>query len=179
VFEQLPRIRVGRVPVPVRSRRIPAAVWVAILVVLLAVTCYEALVFLDLVPLGAQPGDGPAGEKAVIAVGFAALLLAAALCWLAASRPEASGEWSALFVAPMGAAVTTLRFYTFDPYYLPTLRRMSEGGFVPIPWLFLLVAAALLSVALTFLRRTAGLRVTAPCSWCALSRPCSRRRGTR
>ena len=72
-----------------------------------------------------------------------------------------AGESLALPLAPVGAAFMTARFYTFDSYYLPTLRRMSDGGFVPALWIFALVGLTIIAVVVTYLRRGPGLRLAA------------------
>jgi len=37
------------------------------------------------------------------------------------------------------------RFYSYDPYYAPTLRRMSDGGAVAGGWIAVIVAATLVA----------------------------------
>ena len=41
------------------------------------------------------------------------------------------------------AAFVAARFYTYDVYYLPTLRRMSDGGVVSAGWVYGIVVAAI------------------------------------
>jgi hypothetical protein len=41
-----------------------------------------------------------------------------------------------------GAAFVVARFYSYDPYYAPTLRRMSDGGSLPGWWIIAVVALA-------------------------------------
>jgi hypothetical protein len=53
------------------------------------------------------------------------------------------------------------RFYTFDPYFAPTLRRMSDHGLVAPRWAFTLAGGALVAALLTTIRPRAGLTLTA------------------
>ena len=116
-------------------------VTVAALIVLAAATVYEALVALGAIKLGSQPGDGPPGEGWVLFIALLAMLAAAGLVALA---PPSRG--SAL-LAPAAAGFLLARFHTFDPYYLPTLRRMSDAGFLS-PVLVYLVVLLAMGVAL-------------------------------
>jgi len=43
------------------------------------------------------------------------------------------------------AAFLVTRFYSSDPYYAPTLRRMSDGGLVAGRWITFLVAGTLIA----------------------------------
>ena len=72
---------------------------------------------------------------------------------------------SALCVPSRGlpaAAFLVARFYTFDPYYLPTLRRMSDGGLVSPALVFAVAALALCAAAITSVRPQAGRFMAAP-----------------
>ena len=71
-------------------------------------------------------------------------------------------EWVSVepLVAPAAAAFVAARFFAFDPYYLPTLRRMSDGGMVPGQWIIGLVAIALLAAIATKIRPRIGIAMT-------------------
>ena len=40
------------------------------------------------------------------------------------------------------AVAVTAHFYTYDPYYAPTLRRYADGGFFAPAWIYGVAAAA-------------------------------------
>jgi hypothetical protein len=123
----------------------------ALLTVLAGATVYEALVAAGVIELGSLPGEGAPGEGVIRLCAFAAVVAGAALAALA---PGTRCLW---FLAPAGAAFLIARFYTFDPYYLPTLRRMSDDGIVP-PWLVYAVAAVAVLAAVLVHRGTPGWR---------------------
>ena len=116
--------------------------------VLAAAACYEAAVALGLVDVGPLPGQGPPREAAVLLPALGALLVGAVVVTLAHDRPLA---W---LLAPAAAALVVARFFSFDPYYAPTLRRMSDGGAVSPAWVaFVAVAALAAGIALRTGRR--------------------------
>ena len=109
---------------------------------------YELLVALGVIGLGPQPGDAPAGAAAVVPIALLALLLAGGLLLAAAMGGRGGNGWGRLAVPAAGAAASAFlvaRFYSYDPYYAPTLRRMSEDGLVAGRWIAFLVAATLVS----------------------------------
>jgi hypothetical protein len=55
----------------------------------------------------------------------------------------------------------TTRFYTYDPYYLPTLRRYSEGGAVAAGWILSMLAVSIVVGVSSRLRPRAGSIATA------------------
>jgi len=71
-------------------------------------------------------------------------------------------EWISVapLVAPAAAAFVVARFFSFDDYYLPTLRRMSDGGWVPWQLIVVLAALALLAAATTKIRPQIGVALT-------------------
>jgi hypothetical protein len=120
------------------TRLAPAGRLPGVLVaVLAAAACYEAAVALGLLDVGPLPGQGPPGEEAVLLPALAALLVGTGLVIVASARPLA---W---LLAPAAAALVVARFFSFDPYYAPVLRRMSDGGAVSPAWVAFLAAAAL------------------------------------
>jgi hypothetical protein len=124
-----------------------AAALALVVAVLLGATAYEVAVALEWISLGPAPGDGPAGGGVVLSIALVAMVVGAVLVvW-----PKRSSAWSTL-LAPAAAAFMTARFYTFDPYYLPTLRRMSDAGLVAGRWIIALDAAAVLAAVLMLVR---------------------------
>ena len=121
--------------------------------VLVCATAYETLVAIGLVELGSAPGEGPPGEGTVALVAVLSMLVAAGLALFAARGARVS------FVAllpPAAAAFLVARFYGFDPYFAPELRRYSEDGMLPPELVFGVVALALAAAALTPIHRRAG-----------------------
>jgi hypothetical protein len=52
-------------------------------------------------------------------------------------------------LVPLAAvAFVVARFYSFDPYYAPELRRMSDGGLVAPGLIYVLIVATVAVVAL-------------------------------
>ncbi len=132
----------------------------AVVAVITAATVYEALVALGVIELGSLPGDGPPGAGIVLAAALVAMLVGVALALgMGGFRGPAS---TAELLAPAAAAFLVARFFTFDPYYAPTLRRMSDSGLVSPPLVAVLVLAALAAAVLTHARPRAGLILTAP-----------------
>ena len=131
---------------------------VPVLGVLVAASAYEALVALGVIDLGSEPGEGPQGEGTILLVAVCAMLVATGLAVLVAAglRLPYVG-----LLAPAAAVFLVARFYTFDPYYLPTLRRMSDGGLLSPVLVYGLVAFALAAGLLAHSRR----------AWAALSAP--------
>ena len=113
----------------------------AIVAVLATAAVYEAAVAIGLIDLGRLPGDGPRGEGFVLALAVSTLIAGAVLALVLAAQKAPATTTARLF-APAGVAFVVARFYTFDPYYLPALRRMSDGGLVSAEWVWALAVAA-------------------------------------
>ena len=127
---------------------------------LAAVTAYEALVALRVIELGDVPGEGAPGAGLVGVLAGVGLLAAAFVSFVLARSGRAPA--AAALLAPAAGAFLLAFFYTFDPYYLPTLIRYSERDFVPPPLVFALAALALAAGLGTLLRRRAGLVLSVP-----------------
>jgi hypothetical protein len=133
--------------------RAPNAV---LLVIVAAATAYEALIALELIGLGTEPGAGAPWEAAVLPTALIAMLIAVVLVLADPTTRLAA------FV-PLGAAAFMLaRFYSFDPYYLPTLRRMSDGGLVSPALVYLVLVLSFGAAALIRMRPRAGSLLAAP-----------------
>jgi hypothetical protein len=123
---------------------------------LLLATGYELAVAFGVIGLGSLPGEGPPGEGVVAVVAALALLAAA---FLAATL---DGPRLAALLAPLAGAFLVAHFYTFDPYYLPTLIRHSERDFLPVYLVYSVAGLAIAAGVLTLVRRRAGLALSAP-----------------
>ncbi len=100
--------------------------------------------------VGAQSGYGSPGEDYVAVVALVTILAGAVLAGIAA------GGGAAFLVAPAAAAFVTARFYTYDPYYAPSLRRYSDGGLVAPWWILALLGLALAAGIATRRRPRSG-----------------------
>jgi hypothetical protein len=117
-------------------------VWVVIWILAVA-ACYEAAVALGMLSLGPHPGDGPRDETLVLGAAFLALavsglVLPACSVSRVTTRLMPGGLCPVPLVSLAAVSFVVARFYSYDPYYAPTLRRMSEGGIVPGSWIVLL-----------------------------------------
>ena len=123
-------------------------------VVVGAATVYEVLIALEALSAGSPSRD------VVFLAAWTGLLLGAGTSFVHAYvvRVEAATAW--LLLAPVGTAFVLARWYGFDPYYTPTLRRHSEGGVVSGVWIVALVSMALGAAALTRLLPRAGAIAT-------------------
>src|SRR6185312_9960922 len=111
------------------------------LFILAGATAYEVLVALEVISLGSLPGEGPPGEQTIALIAVLAILVTAGLA----------------LVAALGA-----RFYTFDPYYLPTLRRFSDDGMLPPVLVYGVLALAVGAALLTRANRRVGAALSVP-----------------
>jgi hypothetical protein len=129
--------------------------------VLCAAAAYELVLVLGLVGsyAGSAPGKGVEGEGTVAAVAGLTMLVGAAVAGVHATRPRF--PWAVALFAPAAAAFMTTRFYTYDPYYLPTLRRYSDGGAVPAGWILSMLAVSIVVGVSSRLRPRAGSIATA------------------
>lgn len=139
----------------------PSLVVLAVVGALTGAALYETAVALGVISLGVVPGDGPPAEGAILLVGVVAALAGSGLAAAYAACPYPIPRALVGLLAPAGAAFLIARFYTHDPYYLPTLRRMSDDGLVSVSWVFLLAAAAVAAGLLTVVSRRAGMGLTA------------------
>ena len=117
-------------------------VWVLV-GILVAAAAYE-------LSLALRHAISPDGEGFVLLIALFAMLAGAVLVFRV-------GSPAALF-APAAAFFVTARFYTGDPYYLPTFRAYGDGGVFSPVWIFGLLGFALLAGVTTLVwRRTAPI----------------------
>ena len=145
-----------RRPHEVLTVRLVALVTLGVLVI---ATIYEALVAVGVIGLGSQPGDGPPGERTVLLIAVGAMLVAAGLNVLTAVGARVP---FVELLAPAAAVFLLARFYTFDPYYLPTLRRMSDQGMLPPGLVYGVAALAVGAASLTRAHRRVGAALSVP-----------------
>jgi hypothetical protein len=126
---------------------------IAALVVLVFATTYEALVAFGVIELGALPGEGPPGEQFIALIAVLTMLVAAGLALFAALGARVP---FLVLLPPTAAAFLVARFYTFDPYFLPALRRYSDQGMLPPELVYGIAALALGAAVLTLVHRRAG-----------------------
>lgn len=141
------------------GRWLAHAVVVTVLATVAVGFVYELAVATGGIALGTQPGEGPPGESTFLLVAVAALLLGAVVVVL-------FGVWGVgLELVPLlplaGAAFALARWFAFDPYYLPTLRRASERGSVPGGWMAVVVLLAVGASVLAYSRPRLGAVVVA------------------
>ena len=118
-------------------------------VVLFAAAAYELALALGLVGSysGRLPGQDVEGEQAVAAVAYLAILVSSVVAFVHAHYPRVPSAVALL--APAAAAFVSARFYTYDPYYLPALRRYSDYTGALGYWILGMLAAALVVAVLT------------------------------
>jgi hypothetical protein len=138
------------------------AVALAVLAMLTAAAAYYATVALRWLSVGNEPGDAPPGDGFVFTLALLALVAGAFVFAALASRPRPAADALASLVGLASAAFLVTRFYSFDPYFAPNLRRFSDGGLVAGSWIYTLVALALLAAVLVKTRPRLGLILGAP-----------------
>ncbi len=129
------------------------------LTVLVIATAYELAFALGALEIGNLPGEGPRGCGLAVLAGVLGMTVGAVLAATYAARPEQAGALAAL-LAPASAVFIAARFYTYDPYYAPTLRRISEGGVISDTWIYGLVGLTLLATALAKFRPAGGFALS-------------------
>lgn len=110
--------------------------------------------------MGGEAGGEAAGNGLVALTVLLAFLIGIVASASCAFRRDTEWRSVAPLVAPAAVAFVAARFYTFDSYYLPTLRRISDGGMVAGRWIVALVVMALIASALSKLRPRLGVFVT-------------------
>jgi hypothetical protein len=130
----------------------------AVVLILFAASAYEAAIALEWISMGSRPGEEATGQAAVTIAAFLALLTGI-VATLVSRR--ILHRWPATLVPIAAAAYVAAHYYAFDSYYLPSLRRFSDAGFVS-PILFYGVVAAAVVVALAIWRRPSVAPVLTP-----------------
>jgi len=88
-----------------------------------------------------------------VLVAAAAYAVTIAVQWLSIGSEPGEGLAAAAFVV--------VRFYGYDPYYAPTLRRFSDDGSVAPVWVYGLVLGLVVAAGLIMVRPHVGFPATA------------------
>ena len=137
-----------------------ALVYPVALVVLAVCTLHQVAVAAGWLALGPEPGDDPTGTTAVVIAALIALIAGGVAL---GARVRSS---LAPLVPLAAAAFVVARFYTFDSYYAPALRRMSDGGLVAPSLIYALIVAAVVVAAL-MAKRPSAVRLGAALLVCS------------
>ena len=112
------------------------------LAVLVVCTLHQVAAAAGWIAVGPQSGDDPTGTTAVVIAALVAMV-AGAVALGASVRSRLAP------LVPLAAvAFVVARFYTFDSYYAPALRRMSDGGLVAPGLIYALIVAAVVVAVL-------------------------------
>jgi hypothetical protein len=114
-----------------------------VLAALATCTAYEVVDAANLLKPGSQSGYGPAGSTEFAIAALVAFVVGTIALGVAGSRTRL-----APLVPLFAVAFVVARFYTFDPYYAPYLKRMSDGGLVAPGLIYILIVAAVVVAAL-------------------------------
>jgi hypothetical protein len=135
----------------------------AVTALLLAGAAFELALALGAAKPGPQPGDDAAGEAVVAPVMAAAVLAGMVLAAGARDRVVAA-------LAPAAGLLLLAGYYTYDPYYAPTLRRYSDGGAAAPSAIFIVLALTLIVGAIAVrLPRLGGPLTTAALFVCGFT----------
>jgi hypothetical protein len=126
------------------------ALWWIVPAYLLGAAAYE---------LALAAGGRTDDRGGVVLAALFAMLAGAGLALMSIS--VATPVWPIVALAPSGAAFTLARFYTYDDYYAPQLRRYADNGSVQPAWMFVLVVAAVVAGVLAWRLPRIGAVVTA------------------
>jgi hypothetical protein len=138
--------------------------WVATGVVL-AGAAHQAAVAFGWLSIGPLPGQQASGQPFVFGSALVALVLLGAA--LPASAAAGLRVAATPCIAVAAALLVVARFYSFDPYYAPYLRRMSDGGLLPGRWIVFVVACALAASLLAARATRSGQVAVALVCWLA------------
>jgi len=94
-----------------------------VLLLLGSAASYETAVALGAFSLGPEPGQGPPGADVVYAASFLALLIGAWMSFVYTAWDYPTAAPPGWFLAPAATWFVAARFYAFDLYFAPTLRR--------------------------------------------------------
>lgn len=125
-----------------------------VLATLIVAAAYELALALGAGTTGPEPGEAVTGSGAVQVIAFLSMIAASVLSLFYRTPP-----WPAALFAPAAAAFLVAFYFTYDPYYAPTLRRYSEGN-VGAAWIAVVASVALADGVLTRLQPRIGRVMT-------------------
>ena len=125
----------------------------AVIGVLAGAAAFELALALGAGSLGQVPGDGVDGEGWVRVAAFAAIIIGIVVA--------IRGDSSFPLIPVAAAAFVVASFYTYDPYFAPSLRRYSDGGALSAWWIYAVLVIALATAVIGVRSREAG-RVLVP-----------------
>jgi hypothetical protein len=154
-------------PTAARARDVSAvAIW-GVIGLLAGAACYQLLIAVGVLRVGPHPGEVPYGYDAVVGAPLLVLAfsgLALLVASLSAHLTRLVSGWPLAVAGLAAVGFVIARFVSYDPYYAPTLRRMTDGA-VQRSWIELLVVAAV-AVAWCVIRRPrVGVLGTAAVMW--------------
>lgn len=131
---------------------------------LVVAAAFETALALGAGTIGPAPGYGVRREATVSLLAALAIVGGSVLEVAFAFRPRVV----AAVLAPSAAAFMVAVFFTYDPYYAPTLRRYSDGGAVAGSWIVFVACVAVAAGVLTRFWPRAGAFVSAAVLWLVL-----------
>ena len=114
-----------------------------LVIVICAGTIYEAAIAFGWIAIGVTPGGEARHQGIVLTATALAILAGVVVTIISAGRNRMLPA-----LMPSAAAFMVARFYTFDPYYAPTLRRAADAGLFSPVWVWTLAVVALFLAAL-------------------------------
>jgi hypothetical protein len=138
------------------------------LVLLVVASAQQALVALGVIDLGRTSGtDAP--FSGILLVALLALLVAGIVLLVAAGTragPQLEASPATILLIPAAALLAIVHLYSYDTYYLPTLRRIADyrsNG----EWIAIVAGASLLFALAARFTGRAGLRMVGVGAWLA------------
>ena len=143
--------------------RVPAAA----LVLVVAACVQQTLIACGVIPMGTVPGDAQplwfVSTAALLALLFTGGLLVA-WSFRAIDEWKLAGSPAVVLLMLAGALLVLAHFYSYDPYYLPTLRRISDYEDVT-EWIEITVGVAVGAAGVVRFGGRAGLALAGLACW--------------
>jgi hypothetical protein len=127
-----------------------------VVVVLAVATLYELALALDVVSIGELPGEDAPGAGLIATASVLAPVAGIVVLLASASRAAEIGPVLLPLLPLAAGCLVVAAYYAYDPYYAPTHRRYSDAGTWPAWWIYLVLAAAVVSAVVARLRPRPG-----------------------